>query len=110
MRQKMINQIWKSIEELELSVRDVERHRRDGMESLMKEGGKQMKVFNSTDTPLGGAEKGSFTCRGCNNELPSEYNVRTDGFCFLCDPKITLEECLSDEPLTRIPKNKEENK
>lgn len=47
MRQKMINQIWKSIEELELSVRDVERHRRDGMESLMKEACDLNNAFNA---------------------------------------------------------------
>ena len=45
-----------------------------------------------------------FTCRGCQHYLPMEFNVRTEGFCYLCDPNITLEECLSDEPLERVPK------
>jgi len=45
-----------------------------------------------------------FTCQACNHHLPIEFNVRTEGFCYLCDPNITLEECLSDEPLERVPK------
>jgi len=45
-----------------------------------------------------------FTCQGCKHQLPMEFNVRTKNFCYLCDPNITLEECLSDEPLERVPK------
>lgn len=45
-----------------------------------------------------------FTCQSCKHNLPIEFNVRTEGFCYLCDPNITLEECLSDEPLERVPK------
>ena len=45
-----------------------------------------------------------FTCQACNHHLPIEFNVRTEGLCYLCDPNITLEECLSDEPLERVPK------
>ena len=42
-----------------------------------------------------------FKCRACNQELPIAFNVITEGFCFLCDPNVTLEECLSDEPLEK---------
>ena len=45
-----------------------------------------------------------FICQGCKHELPIDFNVRTEGFCYLCDPNITLEECLSDAPLERVPK------
>ena len=44
-----------------------------------------------------------FTCLGCNHHLPMEFNVRTENFCYLCDPNITLEECLSDKPLEIAP-------
>ena len=40
-----------------------------------------------------------FTCQNCKNELPIEFSVRTKGVCYLCDPNITLAECLSDEPI-----------
>lgn len=43
----------------------------------------------------------TFICKGCNHELPMEFNLRTEGYCHLCDPNITLEECLSDEPIKR---------
>lgn len=41
----------------------------------------------------------SFTCKGCGHNLPMEFNVRTENYCYLCDPKVTLNECLSKEPL-----------
>jgi len=45
-----------------------------------------------------------FICQGCKHELPMDFNLRTEGFCYLCDPNITLAECLSDEPIERVPK------
>ena len=45
-----------------------------------------------------------FICQGCKHELPMDFNLRTEGFCYLCDPNITLDECLSDEPIKRLPK------
>lgn len=38
----------------------------------------------------------SFVCQGCKCEVPNEFSVKTDGYCYLCDPKVTLEECLQD--------------
>ena len=43
----------------------------------------------------------TFICKGCKHELYIDFNLRTKGFCYLCDPNITLEECLSDEPIKR---------
>ena len=37
-----------------------------------------------------------FTCRACGHELPRQFNVKTEGFCYLCDPAVTLEECLNE--------------
>lgn len=45
-----------------------------------------------------------FICQGCKHELPMDFNLRTEGFCYLCDPNITLAECISDEPIERFPK------
>lgn len=41
----------------------------------------------------------TFVCKGCTHELPNSYSMRTDGYCYLCDPAITLAECVSDEPI-----------
>ena len=38
----------------------------------------------------------SFICVGCQHELPIEFNLRTEGYCYLCDPEISIEELLSD--------------
>lgn len=40
-----------------------------------------------------------FTCKGCNCQLEMTFQLRTEGFCYLCDPDITLEECLSEKPI-----------
>ena len=43
----------------------------------------------------------SFVCKKCNHELPKTFSVKTDQYCYLCDPKVTLEECLQkDYPKT----------
>lgn len=61
-------------------------------------------VSNSAQIAQNQLLSDGFTCQGCNHHLPMEFNVRTENFCYLCDPNITLEECLSDEPLERVPK------
>jgi hypothetical protein len=43
-----------------------------------------------------------FTCLGCKHILSMDYNLRTERYCYLCDPAITLEECLSDDPIERF--------
>lgn len=35
-----------------------------------------------------------FRCKGCNNRLISSFSLKTEGYCYLCDPNITLEEAL----------------
>ncbi len=40
----------------------------------------------------------TFICTSCKHTLPKTFQVRTPGFCYLCDPNVTLEECLSDKP------------
>ena len=43
----------------------------------------------------------SFVCKNCNHELPKTFSVKTDQYCYLCDTKVTLEECLQkDYPKT----------
>lgn len=51
----------------------------------------------------------TITRNGCGHQLPADYQMRTDGFCYMCDPNITVEELLSDEP-TKKGENKNENK
>ncbi len=46
-------------------------------------------------------EQTKFICQGCENHLPMEFNVRTENYCYSCDPNITIDECLSDKPLDR---------
>lgn len=41
----------------------------------------------------------TFTCQACKHELPLDFSMRTEGFCYLCDPNITVDELLSDEEL-----------
>ena len=43
----------------------------------------------------------NFTCQNCKHELPNKFNLRTKGYCYLCDPNITLDECLSDKPISK---------
>lgn len=45
----------------------------------------------------------TFICKSCQCICSVELCLRTDGFCYLCDPNITLEECLSDEPILKNP-------
>ena len=46
----------------------------------------------------------TFVCKGCNHLLNNVCQLRTAGYCYLCDPNITLEELLSDEPITETNK------
>jgi hypothetical protein len=41
-----------------------------------------------------------FTCKGCQCTISTDYIMRTDGWCYMCDPNITLEELLSDKPIS----------
>ncbi len=43
----------------------------------------------------------TFICEGCNYELPTDFSMRTPEFCYLCDPNITVEELLSDNPIEK---------
>jgi hypothetical protein len=45
--------------------------------------------------------KKSFKCHGCGHECNEDYNLRTEGFCYLCDPNITLEECISENEIEK---------
>lgn len=44
-----------------------------------------------------------FKCKGCSCILLNDYSLRTEGWCYLCDPNITLDELLSDNPIERHP-------
>lgn len=41
-------------------------------------------------------------CHGCGHYVPKDYVLRTQGFCYLCDPNITLEEAISEDPILKI--------
>lgn len=38
----------------------------------------------------------TFNCKRCGHNLPKEYQIKTDGYCYLCDPNITVNELLKD--------------
>jgi uncharacterized protein YlaI len=42
----------------------------------------------------------TFICQSCKHELPIDYCMKTEGFCYLCDPNVTLEELLTEEKQT----------
>lgn len=44
-----------------------------------------------------------FKCQGCGCEVPMSFSLRTDGYCYLCDPNITVQELLSDKPILKSP-------
>jgi hypothetical protein len=33
-----------------------------------------------------------FVCKGCEHALPLSYCIKTEGYCHLCDPNVTVEE------------------
>lgn len=37
----------------------------------------------------------TFICLGCQCEVPADYSFRTQNYCYLCDPAITLDELLT---------------
>ena len=41
----------------------------------------------------------SFTCKSCLCVLPNSHQLKTKGYCYLCDPNIKLEELLSPKPI-----------
>lgn len=47
-----------------------------------------------------------FICIGCDHELPNSYCLNTTGYCYLCDPNITVTELLEgfklDIPSTNL--------
>lgn len=47
-------------------------------------------------------ETETFTCQGCLHELPLSYSLRTEGYCYYCDPNISLLELISPEPITPL--------
>ena len=47
------------------------------------------------------AKPGDFVCKGCACEVRAEYSLRTPGYCYLCDPAITIDELMSDEPIKK---------
>lgn len=49
----------------------------------------------------------TFKCKGCGHELPGNFQMRTEGYCYLCDPKVTVDELLNQKTLNngRISKN-----
>lgn len=49
------------------------------------------------------AEEKLFTCTSCNHELPESFQMRTPGYCYLCDPHVTVEELLKEEPIPSTP-------
>ena len=51
------------------------------------------------NTTLTKKEPLAFTCIGCKHELPVEFQIRTAGYCYLCDPNVTVSELLSDESI-----------
>ena len=36
----------------------------------------------------------TFVCQGCKHELELKFSIKTQGWCYLCDPNISLEELL----------------
>lgn len=45
----------------------------------------------------------NFYCTACKCSVPSHFQVRTAGCCFMCDPAVTLAECLSENPFPDKP-------
>lgn len=38
----------------------------------------------------------TFICTGCGHELPADYSLNASGFCYLCDPAISLSDLLAN--------------
>lgn len=44
----------------------------------------------------------TFNCKGCGHNLPKDYQIKTDGYCYLCDPNVTVDELLKDFEASKI--------
>ena len=44
----------------------------------------------------------NFICKGCQCEVPYSFSLRTKGYCYLCDPNITIQELLSDKMINKL--------
>jgi hypothetical protein len=40
--------------------------------------------------------KETFICKGCGHDLPNDFSIRTEDYCYMCDPNVTVEELLKD--------------
>jgi hypothetical protein len=38
-----------------------------------------------------------FVCSACNHELPISYSIKTENYCYMCDPNVTIEELLYEK-------------
>lgn len=56
-----------------------------------------MEEITHTNTTAIDANTDFFVCQGCKHELPSAFCMRTEGYCYLCDPNIDVNELLNDE-------------
>jgi len=65
-------------------------------------------TFNKLDTSVKEGGK-TFKCKGCGHQLTEEFCMRTPEYCYMCDPNVTVEELLSDEPIeVTAPVNQED--
>lgn len=39
--------------------------------------------------PLAGFDSSYFTCKGCGHNLPNDFSVKSEEYCYLCDPEVT---------------------
>jgi hypothetical protein len=37
----------------------------------------------------------TFKCKGCGHELPENFQMKTKGYCYMCDPEVTVKELLN---------------
>lgn len=48
-------------------------------------------------------EEGLFICKGCGQTLSKYLQIKTFGYCYLCDPNITVKELLEDYDKKHLP-------
>lgn len=41
-------------------------------------------------------DKETFICKGCGHDLPNDFSIRTEDYCYMCDPNVTVDELLKD--------------
>lgn len=49
-----------------------------------------MSIFRTLGRILGGMMGARFICKGCKHKLPIDYQIKTKGYCYMCDPNVTL--------------------